>query len=593
MPEDFIEWCLQKRQYVEGVKRTFLLPMWQAIYEDTHPFIMIVGGRQIFKSSFFGDKLGHLATTKKGKTGIYVTHDDDSLSAFSNDKFRASVLEDNPDVYKYVKGSKLGQVHRVAFKIGSKVYLVSDERGFKHVEGKSPFILILDEGQYLEFEHWTKVRESMATTQGKVLIGGIGGEEGSEYHNFWLSTNQMEWVYDDPYWRDKLQFDQYGLVWGEYMLEVLKGKWVARNPEAFNRHGYWLPQTIFPHIPLLEFDAIEKYHTDREYSIEYKQREYPQTDFLNHVMGQFYKGSKRPLTKDAVYACMRPYSYLSLLSGGEVRELKATFGNDISVLMGVDYGSGNVGASKTVASIWIKWKARPEFRFNTPRYQLVYISQPEDVPDDDDDKAEWLAMLHKQYDVDLGVGDMGYGAHINKKIREGGRNRTTGESWSGVGRKFKGCWSRKAVEQMTADKAPEADEEGKKEGHILIDKTQSIDLFINFVKRFVPHPVLAVSQIQWPPAVPHTNGSDFIWNRTQFMIPFNIQRKVEWLVKEWIKIERKDIEEEDVNVKDKRQQAHKEYNHPPDSVMSAIYMLVADQDMDRHDYKIMGVGNRR
>lgn len=591
MPKDLMAWCMQKRKIVEGKKREFMLPMWQAIYEDHHPFIMIVGGRQIFKSTFFGDKLGHMGTTRRGSTGIYVTHDDESLSAFSNDKYRAAVLEDNPDILRYVKGSKLGQIHRIAYRIGSKTYLVTDERGFKHVEGKSPDILILDEGQYLEFEHWTKVRESMATTQGKVIIGGIGGEQGSEYHNFWLSTNMMEWEFEDPYWRDKLQFDNNGLIWGDYLLEVMKGKWVAKNPEAHNRHGYHLPQTIFPHIPLTEFDAIEKYRTDREYSIEYKRNEYPQTQFLNHVMGDFYEGKKRPLTKEMVYACMRPFAYLSLLQPDEVREIKAAFTTDVLVLAGIDYGSGNVGSSKTVASIWIKWKARPERGLFIPRYQLVYIR--DDFPQDDDDKAEELAWALKAYDVDYGVGDMGYGAHINKKIREGGRNRTTGEAWEGVHRKFKGCWTRKAVEQMIADNKKEQDEKGTKEGFILIDKTQSIDLFIDFVKRYANHPRPEIANLEWPEGVPRINNSMFQWSRTQFMIPYSVQRKTDWLVKDWTKIERKDIEDEEIAKADTRQQAHKEYNHPPDSVMSTIYMLTADANYDGDAFKILGVRNRR
>lgn len=591
MPGDLIKWCMTKRKIVEGKKRTFFLPMWQAIYEDHHPFIMIVGGRQIFKSTYFGDKLGHLATTKRGSTGIYVTHDDESLSAFSNDKYRIAVLEDNPDIFRYVKGSKLGQIHRVAYRIGSKTYLVTDERGFKHVEGKSPDLLILDEGQYLEFEHWTKVRESMATTQGKVIIGGIGGEQGSEYHNFWETTNQCEWVFKNPNWRDNLEFNKDGLVWGEYLLDVLDGKWVAKNPEAFNRHGYHLPQTIFPHIPWSEFDAVEKYKTDREYSIEYKQNNYPQTQLLNHVFGLFYQGQKRPLTEAMVRACMKPYGYLDLLQPNEVRELKATFGHDILVLMGVDYGSGNVGSSKTIASIWIKWKARPERGFFVPRYQLVWIR--EDFPADDDDKAEELAWAHKAYDVDFGVGDMGYGAHINKKIKEGGRNRTTGEPWEGVKRKFKGCWTRKAVEQMIADNQKETDEKGTKEGFILIDKTQSIDLFIDTVKRYSNHPEPAIAEIHWPDGATRTNNSILEWSRPQLMIPYLVQRKTDWLVKDWTKIERKDIEDEDIQKPDKRQQAHKEYNHPPDSVMSTIYMLTADANFDEGAYRIMGVRNRR
>lgn len=586
------DWSTKVRRKVEGKNRAFLLPMWKKIYEDYIGFQMIVGGRQIFKSTAFGDMLGHLGTSKRGSTGIYVTHDDLSLMAFSYDKFRQSVLEDNPIIGQFVRGKTYGQVHRIAYKLGSKTYLVTDEGGFKHVEGKSPDLLILDEGQKLEFEHWVKMRESMATTQGRVIIGGIGGEEGSQYHSFWKSTNQCKWVPKYETWREKLEHDNQGLVWGEYMLDYLDGEWVPQAPENYQRHGYWLPQTIFPHIPLTIFDAQEKYHTDIEYSIEWKQNNYPQTDYLNHVMGQFYEGTKRPLTEEIVRACMRPYSYLDLLTGYEVRELKATFGHDITVYMGVDYGSGNTGASKTVCSIWIKWKARPEIGLALDRWQLAAIRDT--WPNDDDFKAYEIWKMAVEYDIDFGVGDMGYGEHINKKLRYGSINPENPQArYEGLKRKFKGCWTRRDPVQVISDEKKEQDESGTKEPHITIDKSSSILLFIDFIKRQTRHPRPEVAMSLWNDGEVHTNNSEFRWNRSQVIIPYSNPRKVDWLVKEFTRIERKDIEEEDISKPDKRQIARIEFNHPPDAVMSTIYNFVADANFDSDPFKILGVRQRR
>jgi len=59
-------------------------------------------------------------------------------------------------------------------------------------------------------------------------------------------------------------------------------------------------------------------------------------------------------------------------------------------------------------------------------------------------------------------------------------------------------------------------------------------------------------------------------------------------------ITRKDLESvQEVKVEDPRQKARKEYNHPPDSVMSIIYCLIADQNYDESAFRITPAKKRR
>ena len=587
--ESLYTWALKYRKMVEGRIRPFILPLWREIYLDNNPWQMIVGGRQIFKSTYFGDDLAYVATTKKGSTGVYVTYNDESLGAFSTDKFRHGVIDVNPEIKEFVIGSTLGQVGRVGYKNMAKTYLVTDEGKFHHVEGKSPDEMIIDEGQYIDFQHWVKMREAMATTQGNIKIGGIGGEEGSVYYQLWRSTNQCHWRPKYENWRDKLVFDNHGLVYGEYMLDYLDGEWYPTHPEN-KRVGRWMPQTIFPHIPYSELDALEKYkHGTTEFSIEYKEREYPETDFLNHVMGQFYVGTKRPITEDMVKACMAPYKDLRYLTPIEVAQLKTEMGENMSVFMGVDFGSGNTGRSQTVAAIILKFHARPEKGFIIPRYYVAYISK--DFPMDDDDKAEALARLANAYQIDMGVGDLGYGEHIVKKIIQGGRSLSTGIPYNGVtARHFKGCWTRQDPVQVLKYSKEERDETGRKASHYTIDKTHSIQNFIDLIKRYANHPYRRSEY--WEPGEVHLNNQEFRWARSQLIIPYSTQRQADWLVKEFTSIARQDIKEDEIAEEDRRQRARKEFNHPPDTVMSIIYAMVADEKYDSNPYQIMGVKKR-
>ncbi|MGI0083109.1 MAG: terminase large subunit domain-containing protein [Nitrosopumilaceae archaeon] len=204
---DILNWAAKYRLKVEGKKRSLLLyPFWEDIYKDDTSEIMIMGGRQIFKSTFITDVLAFRATTQPDSTVIFVTHDNDNRDSFANQKFRQGCIRSNRSLRKLVDGFNQGSSNEVRFKNGSTIYFVTDENRYCHVEGKSPDEVIFDESQYQTLEYLPIVREACATTRGKIKIIGVGGEGGSEYEKLWQLTDQREWIYDDPFWRDKLRF---------------------------------------------------------------------------------------------------------------------------------------------------------------------------------------------------------------------------------------------------------------------------------------------------------------------------------------------------------------------------------------------------
>jgi len=111
-------------------------------------------------------------------------------------------------------------------------------------------------------------------------------------------------------------------------------------------------------------------------------------------------------------------------------------------------------------------------------------------------------------------------------------------------------------------------------GRIQIDKTTSIQAFIDFILQWVAHP---------------KRPTEDLWRRTQFMIPAKNDWETDFLVNDFTAITRKDLEEiQEVRVDDPRQKPRKEFNHPPDSVMSIIYCLVASNNYDESRYSIRG-----
>jgi len=601
LPADLslLEWVSMTRPTIDGEPYSFdAYPMWKEIYEDEAHQIMVMAGRQVFKSTWFANMLAKVATTQKESVGVYCTYDDVSLSGFSTQKFREQTLNKNPMLRSMCAGKKSGlpgRVGEVRYLDSSVTYLVTDESRYTHVEGKSPNLVCLDEIQYQELENIEVVYEAMSktavTTGAQLRMAGIGGEQGGPLERQWNQTTQSNWEYKDKYWRDKLRYDLKGrLVIDDYLKDVLDGKWIMKFPKNRDFPGYWLPQTIFPHIPLKIIDCIKR-KLPIKFSIQYKEQNYPKSRYISHVMGTFYEAQRRPITEAMILACMEPYSYLHMINPNgpidsatgilqEIVELRAVFGKQIKILLGVDFGSGKSGRSATVPMIIIRWKGR---RGGDDRFQMAWVEFRDS--ENGDNQAEYLNHLFKIFDCDIGVGDLGYGQDRIKKMQDGGYS-LDGLYGTGIGQRYKGLGSQRFVGCRSLDreaqkiefKEREVDESGDESQQIILDKTTILDDYISFIQWRVPHPV-------YP--------EEDALRRPKLMIPYADEGKVEWLIKDMSALVRRDLEEIiDVEIADERPKARKQYNHPKDVIMSTVYCLVADQQPEP-DYKVGGVFTTR
>ena len=555
-PSNPLEWIEKVRPIVEGKTRTFLAsPFWKEIYLDNYHSKIIVGGRQIFKSTYITDILACEATSAPGIQVGYVTFDQSSLNGFSKQKLQIGTFSQNPVLSRFPR-NKLGNIGEISLRNGSTIYCMTDNNEYIHVEGKSLNHCILDEAQYQDIVHIEKIRQTMMATKGKLSILGIGGESGSPYEKLWQNSDQREWVYDDPNWRDRLQFDGDGLIADKYLVDVLSGRWVPQKPKNTMYHGYHIPQTIFATNPLTIDDAINKYRISPFYSIEYQKKNNPKSFFLSHVMGEFYRSERRPITPQMVHSCMNHYRYIGLMTFSEIAVLKDVMQDSINVSMGVDFGSGN--PSNTVISILIHWK-------KSDRIQLAYIDKR--PAEHQLDQAEHINRLYRASRCDIGVGDLGYGAIQVKVIQDGGSNRTTGKKFPGVDNEnFYGCRNISNESKPMQVHPNVIDEHGEEIERISIDITTAIQKFIDLIGTSKSHP----------------RRADESSRRSRLLIPFHVDREYEtdWLVSDFTSVTRKDLGRKDL---DPRQNAKKEFNHPKDSVMSIIYALVGlEQDTEFH-----------
>lgn len=591
--EPILEWIRLDRPLIGHRKRDFKLePFWPPVYLDNHPSKVLVNGRQTFKTTYCSDKVAHGATTNTGVEVCYVVDNEPHLSAFSRQRLRRETFLSNHKLAQFLPYGRanVGQIDTLN---GTVIYLRTDEGEYRHVEGLSNYYLVFDETQYHDFQFVSHATYSLTQTHGKFETLGIGGEAGSEWHDRWEQSDQRHWQYDNDgfytdkstgrkwdgqQWRAGLVFDNDGLICNSDndLKGILAGSWVPQRPENTEVRGYWMPQEIFARIPLTIYDAIHKYKVPATISIEWQEKNNPKSIYLSHCRGQFFKAERRPITPAMVKACMEHYGYLSLLTGEQVRSLKRIHGNSLRVLGGVDFGSSIVSPT-TYLAIHIHWR-------KSGRYQLAWI-EPIAQTDHPFDKAKLIAGRLLEYGVDLTVGDIGHGQDMIPIIQSGGRD-SHDIPFTGVGKsKF---WSSRTIGDETKPQMriqTEIDERGEQLARVQIDKTTTIQQFIDFIGWKIP-----VANIR-EPWLDRPEMSDHVIPK--FMIPSAEPWTVDYLVKDFSATTRKDLEKiQDEAVEDPRQKAVKSFNHPTDSMMANIYCLVADNSYDEGAYRI-SVGKRR
>ena len=106
LPEDILDWIREIRPTAEGKKRV-IMPPWRDIYNDNFNNKFILGGRQIFKSTYTTDVLAFEATTRRNSQLVYVTYDDINKAGFSRQKLQIGTF-DGSDILKKFPRNRLG-----------------------------------------------------------------------------------------------------------------------------------------------------------------------------------------------------------------------------------------------------------------------------------------------------------------------------------------------------------------------------------------------------------------------------------------------------------------------------------------------------
>lgn len=602
LPNDILDWIREVRPRAEGKKRV-IMPPWRDIYNDNFNNKMVVGGRQIFKSTYTTDVLAFEATTQRNAQLVYCTYDDINKSGFSRQKLQIGTFGGSELLKKFPR-NRLGNVGEISLWNDSTIYITTDHGQYHHVEGKSASHIMLDEAQYQDMQYFDRVPLVMTITQGKISVLGVGGEAGSPYEQLWQDTDQRDWIFDKNHdyidsagmtfpnqgWREDLVFGEikdedterikWGLIADDRLMKIMSGRWKAKFPErSRDWHGFHIPQNIIPHIPLSIADATnpKMYNIDKKYSIEAKRMKMSPHLFTSHVMGGFYHAERRPITREMIDALFRGNEHLKLLEPWEIADIKDQYGKEVVISMGVDFGSGN--PSQTVIAVLIKWILQKEekHRGEVARYQLARL---EPRPAENQlDQAKYIANLFNECKCDVGVGDLGYGHIQVEQIQDGGSDRITGAHFNGVGpTNFFGCRSIGDETKNVLQFNKKVDEHGEVREHLKIDKTTAIQGFVDMMGVMSEDP---------------DDRYNIDKRKHALMFPAEpySKQKIDFVYADLTNLTRKDLSDKiDADEEDPKQRKRKEFNHPKDSLMAMIYSLKAQEVEESRGYKWVGTG---
>jgi hypothetical protein len=427
--KSLLEWTLYVRPTVAG-RPNFLkyLTFWHDIYLDDWAWVMLLIARQMWKSNYLASRMGYVMTKRPGSTVLYGTYENPSLTEFSK-KFRNQLWRNSPILRQFVRGATLGSATSVELMTDSMAWLITHYGGFTHAEGKSTDEQDWDEGQYLDWESYFKAKKSQSFTNGKFCAAGIGGDEDSGWHKMWKESDKREWTYDkdDVYvdtagkewigqgWRKHLQFDENGLIWGDYMTKdhVLDGSWKPTNPdpESKYKHGYHLSQYMAPWIALSKADAVNLYKLLPSDSIQGDLEDPNMThnDFVKQVEAGFVRGDVIPFAKQSLYDICDPRLLMQ-----KPHDVDYELGQ---LYHGADWGGGN----RTVE--WVYQAIDDEI----PVFRLIHARKLE--TNDRVEQAEEVATTIDEYSVKQSVIDGGGGTSQVQFLEKEFGNRVTKFFW--------------------------------------------------------------------------------------------------------------------------------------------------------------------
>lgn len=373
------------------------------VYEDMHPRLVIVAGRQVEKSETVARKLLHSGYTRPYTTITYTAPRNEQVSRFQQERFRSAIkdsqqgiLEASVDKSRDAK-TATRLTNRTMFYFGSAW---ADGDSLRGISGDMVFF---DEVQDIPQTAIETIEKSVSHSEivdekleinGKIVYTGTPKESGSYYDRIlWGKSDQKKWAVTCSCGHvqfmtmknimlqnegTKKERRYFGCLQCEKELNRENGEWIKTKPENKMYSGY-----LFSQLNMYWISANQIWFDYQNMDAE---------TFHNEVLGEFYSGLAKPVTLEMVLACTDSTKRMAKRS-------------DEPTALGVDYGSG--GLSKTIITIGKRIKG-------TKDIEVLYVENCNIT--DHEKLVEHIGKLVNRFNVEKIAGDIGYGGYEAEKL---------------------------------------------------------------------------------------------------------------------------------------------------------------------------------
>ena len=324
-------------------------PYLHPIYNAWHPRMVVIGGRQIEKSTLLSNLMLMPAAARRGFRSLLVNPTDTHTKTFAYDKLEGTINA-SPYLQKILGKTRIDNLKHKEWMNGSSILLRSAYLTARSARGIPADQLLIDEAQDMIPDHLPVLAETLTHSHDsdfgrRIVIGGTAlipecmiGEYWAEY------STQGEWVVKCPAGHDNIieidnlsekgiictHKDPTGTGCGK-LVDPTNGRWVHLFPERRDKGlyvGYRIPQVINPMVHSHWEEIVTKLNT------------YSNSRIHQEVLGRSYEVGTQPISKSDLVRAEKDV---------EMSEKLEFFENAV---MGIDWGYGDVSYSVVTIGGW-------------------------------------------------------------------------------------------------------------------------------------------------------------------------------------------------------------------------------------------------
>ena len=343
---EFVEraFYTDSREPFSFVGREYLIP----IYDDERRYLVLLASRQSEKSTFLSKDMLMDAMFNDNDSLLYASALQKHVDDFCHRKIDKQFNFNGALAEEFLGRGTINNVRDKMLSNGTTIALRAIGTSPESARGIPARKIYFDETQSIQSDNFPIVMESTQSypDDSAYIFAGTPLTRGNYLSQLYYRSNQNEWIIkcascnkeNQPLGIDHINENKPYLFCQHCgkKMNAQKGRWVPQNPDS-TAPGYRICRLMTP---------TARWTTSAQDGILDKFKVYPETQFMNEVLGLPWDVGVVPITEEEVYACCEDYEFLDFENPPAWIAGKDTF-------MSLDWAWSDVqgGQSYTIISV--------------------------------------------------------------------------------------------------------------------------------------------------------------------------------------------------------------------------------------------------